>query len=109
MARLRSDYLLRGGSRLGVLNHRIDLHLQKISPIGHVLGDEPQVARLDEVPAESGTWRVPTPQGLRARRDGTACVEKLVQRSLVFPGNGLPHDHDLHRSISFTCKTLILT
>ena len=38
---------------LGILNHRIDFDLQKISPVGHVLGDERQVACLDEMPAES--------------------------------------------------------
>ena len=53
MARLRSGCLLRGGSRLGILNHRIDVDLQNISPLCHVLGDERQVARPDEMPAES--------------------------------------------------------
>ena len=53
MARLLFGCLLRGGSGLGILNHRIDFDLQKISPVGHVLGDERQVACLDEMPAES--------------------------------------------------------
>ena len=44
---------LRGGSRLRILNHRIDVHLQNISPLGHVLGDDCKIARLDEMPAES--------------------------------------------------------
>ena len=53
MPRLFSECLLRGGSRLGILNHRIDVDLQKVSPVGHVLGDERQVTRLDEMLAES--------------------------------------------------------
>ena len=53
MARLRSECFRRGGSRFGILNHRIDVDLQNISPLGHVLREERQVARLDEMPAES--------------------------------------------------------
>lgn len=53
LPRLFPEYRLRGGSRLGILNHRIDVDHQEISPFGHMLGDERQVTRVDKMPAES--------------------------------------------------------
>jgi hypothetical protein len=52
IARLLPECCLRRGSRLGILNHWMDVTVQDISPVGHVLGDERQVTRLDKMPAE---------------------------------------------------------
>src|SRR5262245_14672117 len=50
---LLPEYRLHGGSRIRILNHRINVAHQDIRPLGHVLSDQRQVTRLDKMPAES--------------------------------------------------------